>query len=185
LFFVQSWVESHDSAQSGAPLQFNVQSPVQPVILHVWAPVHVRVQSFPVQSIVQSPPVQVCVQSPPGHCMEHAELAVQIWVQSPPAQVSEQLDCDPHSYWQSPLPGQLSVHWLSGAQVQAPPSHVKPARDRAASPPAPASVPIPELLLPLQPTISHQASPAAPAVIHFIARECTRFPWGGRAPSRC
>jgi len=71
---VQSWVESHDSSQSGAPLQFNVQSLLQPVILHVWELVHVRVQSFPVQSIAQSPPVQVCMQSPPGHCMEHAEL---------------------------------------------------------------------------------------------------------------
>jgi hypothetical protein len=82
LFFMQPCVESQDSSQSGAPLQFKVQSLVQPVILQACEPWQVRVQSLPVQSMVQEPPVQVWMQSPPGHCIEQVESVHVRW-QSP------------------------------------------------------------------------------------------------------
>jgi hypothetical protein len=103
---VQSWVESHESAQSGAPLQLSVQSWVQPVIVHDCEPVHVRVQSFPAQSIEQEPPAQVCVQSPPAQASEQVAL-VHAWLQSPPGQLSAHVAPAAHWYWQSPLPGQV------------------------------------------------------------------------------
>lgn len=122
---MQSCVASHESSQSGAPLQFSVQSPVHPVILHAVEPWHVRVQSLPAQSIVHEPPVHVCVQSPPAHCIEHV-ASVHVWAQSPPAQVVEQVDPDAHWYWQSPLPWQSSVHAALAAQLHVPAWHAKP-----------------------------------------------------------
>jgi hypothetical protein len=171
---VQSWVESHESAQSAAPLQFSVQSRVHPVIVHEVEPWHVRVQSFPVQSMAQVPPVQVCVQSPPAHWSEHAVELVQVWLQSPPAQVSEQFEPEAQVYWQSPVPVQVSEQGRFGGQLHEPPSHTKP--ERCGPSVAPPSAGVPALLL--QPPRSTAASTTdhfvlIPAILRPDAADCT------------
>jgi hypothetical protein len=88
-----------------APPQFTVQPPpVQFVIVHDVALLHVSVQKPPVQSIEHVPPVHCVMQLPPVHeAVTHAVVFVHVWMQSPPLQ-SVVVHVPPVQFWtQSPL----------------------------------------------------------------------------------